>query len=114
MKMSNTTLIALLNGLTIAQDIPMPIQYTFQLSQNIDVVYAAYRPYSIAYEKILNQYDTDERDLKLSELLALEVDVNIAPMSASVIDYFISSGALISTRSFKALQHYIFTEEDNG
>ena len=111
MKLSNATLIALINGIGTIQEVDFPVSASFALSQNTEALLDAYKPYAAEYDKINAKYgDTPELTAKVCELQGLEVDVELKALPAEYLEIIVVSPVRMAMVNLNALRHYIFNE----
>lgn len=111
MKLSNATLIALINGIGTIQEVDFPVSASFALSQNTEALLDAYKPYATEYDKINAKYgDKPELTAKVCELQGLEVDVELKTLPAQDFDIILASSARMAMVNLNALRRYIFSE----
>ena len=112
MKLSNATLISLINGIGTIQEVDFPVSASFALSQNTDALLNAYKPYAAEYDKINAKYgDTPELTAKVCELQSIVVDVEIKTLPSEYLDIVVASPVRMAMINVNALKHYIFNED---
>ena len=111
MKLSNATLIALINGIGAIQEVDFPVSASFALSQNAEALLDAYKPYATEYEKINAKYDDKpELTAKVRELQGLEVDAELKTLPAEYLEIIVASPVRMAMVNLNALRRYIFSE----
>ena len=113
MKLSNATLISLINGIGAIQEVDFPVSASFTLSQNTEALLDAYKPYAAEYDKINAKYgDTPELTAKVCELQGLEVEVDLKTLPAEYLEIIAASPVRMAMVNLNALKHYIFCERE--
>ena len=113
MKLSNITLIYLINGIGAIQEVELPVTASFTLSQDTEALMEAYKPYAAEYKKINAQYsgkDSEEYIRKLSELQHIVVEVEIKTLPEEYLECIVSSPVRMAMVNLNALRRYIFSE----
>ena len=112
MKLSNATLISLINGIGAIQEVDFPVSASFALSQNTDALLDAYKPYAAEYDKINAKYgDKPELTAKVCELQSIEVDVELKTLPAEYLEIIVASPVRMAMVNLNALKHYIFNDD---
>ena len=112
MKLSNATLISLINGIGAIQEVDFPVSASFALSQNTEALLDAYKPYAAEYDKINAKYgDKPELTAKVCELQSIVVDVELKTLPAEYLDIVVASPVRMAMINVNALKHYIFNED---
>ena len=113
MKLSNATLISLINGIGAIQEVDFPVSASFALSQNTEALLDAYKPYATEYDKINAKYgDKPELTAKVCELQSIEVDVELKTLPAEYLEIIVASPVRMAMVNLNALRHYIFCERE--
>jgi len=113
MKLSNITLIYLINGIGAIQEVELPVTASFTLSQNADALLNAYKPYAAEYDKINAKYgNKPELTAKVCELQSIEVEVVLKTLPAEYLEIIVASPVRMAMVNLNALRHYIFCERE--
>lgn len=108
MKLTNRQVIDVLNGITAVSNVDFPLDVSWILSKNQDLLEAAYKPYSIEEDKIRNKINAPkELEQKIGNLQDLESTFETEALEMINTETLLGSGVRLTVAQIQGVKQML-------